>query len=481
LWQDNSTNSTFNVSSAGTYTVDVTNYCGTVSDAINITYGTIPTINLGNDTTLCPGATLLLDATYAGATYIWQDASTNATFTVSSDGQYYVDVSTQCGMSTDTINVTYDVLPVVELGNDTTLCAGNNLLLDATFPASTYLWQDNSTNATFNVTSAGTYTVDVTNYCGTVSDAINIAYITAPTVNLGPDTSLCSGADLILDANTAGVTYLWQDNSTNATFSVNQTGLYYVTVTNACGSFTDSINVDFNALFDIDLGNDTILCEGQTMILSTNVPNSATIWQDNSVGANYLVSQSGVYSATVNVGACVAQDTLVVTMVPPPIVDLGNDVMICEDEEIVLSPIDPQPGSYSWNTGSTEPSLLVTEFDTYTLSLTNECGTDIDTIVIGDMGCNCVLYIPNTFTPDGDEFNQQFKAEYDCTFYEYEFHIYNRWGQRIFTSYDPDGIWDGTYKGRMVQSGTYTYTVQYKKDFQAAETTKQTGHINVVY
>jgi gliding motility-associated-like protein len=481
LWQDNSTSQTFTVSAAGTYFVEVSDSCGSVSDTIIVSYGVVPTVNLGNDTTLCPGATLLLDATYAGATYLWQDNTTNPTYTVSSAGLYSVDVTNACGTVSDAINVTYDVLPTVNLGNDTTLCQGDNLLLDATFPASTYLWQDNSTNATLNVSAAGTYSVDVTNYCGTVSDAINITYITSPTVNLGPDTSLCTGSSYLIDATTPGVTYLWQDNSTNATYNASQTGTYFVTVTNQCGSFTDSINIDFNALFDIDLGNDTLLCEGQSMILTANIPNATTTWQDNTVGANYLVTDPGTYSATVNLGACIAQDTIVVSMVPPPIVDLGNDIMICEGDQIVLTPLDIQPGSYMWNTGSSEPMLAVTEFDTYTLSLTNSCGTDMDTIVVGDMGCNCVFYIPNTFTPDGDEFNQQFKVEYECTFYEYEFYVFNRWGERIFQSYDPDGIWDGTYNGKMVQSGTYTYVLRYKKDYQAAETTEQTGHITVIY
>jgi len=480
IWQDNSINATFNVTTAGTYSVDVTNMCGTVSDDIIVTYGTAPIIDLGNDTTLCPGATLLLDATNPSSSYLWQDNSTNATFNVTTAGTYMVGAMNNCGTDADTIIIAYDVPPTVDLGNDTSLCVGGSLLLDVTFPASTYLWQDNSTNATFNVTTAGTYTVDVTNFCGTSSDDITVDYISSPTVNIGNDTSLCTGSVLTLDATTPNTTYLWQDNSTNATFDVVQTGLYYVTVSNSCGSFTDSIDVQYNALFDIDLGNDTTICDGSTLLLSINEPNTTTVWQDLSVGPSYNVVQGGTYYATTSIGACIAQDTIQVLMVDAPYVDLGNDIMICEDEEIVLSPINPQPGSYVWNTGSTEQQILVTEFDTYILSVSNSCGTVVDSIVVGDMGCNCTFYLPNTFTPDGDEFNQGLRFVYDCVFYEFEFRIYNRWGETIFLSYDPDMAWDATYNGKLVKSDTYTWVLRYKKDFNAAEATEVLGHINVL-
>ncbi|MCW8898750.1 MAG: hypothetical protein OQJ96_13190, partial [Flavobacteriales bacterium] len=123
-------------------------------------------LNLGNDTTLCQGDTLILDATTPNATYLWQDNTTNPTFSVTQQGSYWVQVTVNNCTTTDVINITYNPSPSINLGNDTTLCQGEILLLDATLPNATYLWQDNTTNPTFNVTQQGVYWVQVTNSCG---------------------------------------------------------------------------------------------------------------------------------------------------------------------------------------------------------------------------------------------------------------------------------------------------------------------------
>ena len=95
------------------------------------------TFNLVNDTTLCQGETLTLDATSSNAAYLWQDNSTNPSFTVTQQGTYWVEVTNNCGTTTDTINVSYNALPTVNLSNDT-LCQGETLTLDATSSNATY-------------------------------------------------------------------------------------------------------------------------------------------------------------------------------------------------------------------------------------------------------------------------------------------------------------------------------------------------------
>ncbi|MCB0795867.1 MAG: hypothetical protein KDB88_14125, partial [Flavobacteriales bacterium] len=120
----------------------------------------------------------------------------------------------------DTIEVFVTPLPVVDLGPDVTLCAGDPLVLDATVPGGSYLWQDGSTNATFNVSTAGIYDVTVTANGCSASDAIQVNYNPLPLVDLGPDQTVCAGDVVTLDVTTPGATYLWQDGSTNPTFNV---------------------------------------------------------------------------------------------------------------------------------------------------------------------------------------------------------------------------------------------------------------------
>jgi gliding motility-associated-like protein len=212
-------------------------------DCSSVSFSNIPVcdIQLGNDTTLCLGDALTLNATANNATYLWQDNSTNPTFNVSQQGTYWVQVTQDNCITSDTINVNFNPLPTVNVGNDTTLCQGDALTLNATTNNATYLWQNNTTSPTFNVSQQGTYWVQVTQNNCTSSDTINVNFNPLPTVNVGIDTTLCLRDTITLDAATNNATYLWQDNSTSSTFNVSQQGTYWVQATQNNCSLTDTI------------------------------------------------------------------------------------------------------------------------------------------------------------------------------------------------------------------------------------------------
>ena len=129
---------------------------------------------LGMDTALCEGEMLILDATTSNATYQWHDNSTNPTFTVAQQGTYWVDVSADCRIDRDSITVNYIAFPEMILDTNSTLCVGEELILDAAFPNASYLWQDSSASSTFTVEEEGIYSVQVTvNNCSK-SDTVEI-------------------------------------------------------------------------------------------------------------------------------------------------------------------------------------------------------------------------------------------------------------------------------------------------------------------
>lgn len=128
--------------------------------------------SLGNDTTLCENEVLILDASTFNASYKWQDNSTNSTLNVTQEGTYWVEVTNGCGTETDSITVSFNPLPTVNLDNYKLICDGETITLDAKFPNATYLWQDNSSDPTFYVTEPGNYWVEVSNSCGVISDTI---------------------------------------------------------------------------------------------------------------------------------------------------------------------------------------------------------------------------------------------------------------------------------------------------------------------
>jgi gliding motility-associated-like protein len=160
----------------------------------------------------------------------WQDGSTNPAYDVTKPGIYWLEVTTaQNCIYRDTIVVKALPIPAVYLGNDTTLCTGKTLLLDAGNEGSTYVWQDGSRQQHFTVAEPGVYHVTVTNPSGCVnSDTIRVYYLTPPAINLGADTTICQGTEILLNATLPGVTYVWQDGSTGPTFKVTKPGTYWV-------------------------------------------------------------------------------------------------------------------------------------------------------------------------------------------------------------------------------------------------------------
>jgi gliding motility-associated-like protein len=214
----------------------------------------LPTIALGNDTTLCQGETVTLYAKTPKATYMWQDNSTKASFKVTQQGTYWTEVRVNNCSTADTILVNYNPFPTIALGKDTILCQGETLTLDATTSNATYLWQDNSTNSNLKVTQQGIYWVKITDGCGSASDTMNIHYSLLPTIALGNDTTLCQGETVTLDAITPNATYLWQDNSTNPTFKVTHQGAYWVEVTvNNCSALSTVLIVEEDCKITLEI------------------------------------------------------------------------------------------------------------------------------------------------------------------------------------------------------------------------------------
>lgn len=132
-------------------------------------------VELGNDTTLCAGESLILDITSPGAEYIWQDSSRNPVYEVSRSGEYRVTKSNGCFTDSDSITV-YKSESQAGSNRDTTLCTGDEMLLDVSRPSGIYQWQDNSMEPIYLVTEPGDYHVTITDRCGTLTENLRVDY-----------------------------------------------------------------------------------------------------------------------------------------------------------------------------------------------------------------------------------------------------------------------------------------------------------------
>jgi gliding motility-associated-like protein len=353
-----------------------------LTDQVNVNVTPLPVVDLGPNTSLCEGTTLTLDAAVPGGTYAWQDGSTSPTFTVTGPGTYSVAVTANGCTNGDAITVAYLPLPVVDLGPDQTLCAGSTVMLNATIPGATYLWQNGSTAPTQSVSGPGTYSVTVTlNGCST-SDAVNIAYEPLPVVDLGDDQSICPGGTAVFNAATAGASYLWHDGSTGPSLSTNSAGPVSVTVTvNGCSS-SDAATVTVLTAPVVNLGNDTTLCPGEQLLLTAAVPGASYLWNDGSTAPDRLVVAAGTYAVTVTDGnGCSSSDDIMVFYADPANLDLGPDTTICAGSQLLLNAT--QPGAtYAWSTGATTATLPVTSAGTYSVVVSQAGCTSSDAITV---------------------------------------------------------------------------------------------------
>lgn len=464
LWQDNSTGSFFNVDTTGMYYVLLTlNGCNG-GDTINVTQQALPVINLGPDITTCDDQIpILLNAFNAGATYQWQDGTTLSTYSVIQSGIYTVTVTQNNCINIDTVIININISPFINFGPDTSICEGQTLFLDASASgAASYSWQDNSTANSFSVDTTGTYFVELTLNGCTGGDTINVVDNPVPTVNLGRDTTLCGGSSPFqLNAQNAGASFMWQDGSTAQTFNVLISGTYTVTVTiNHCSN-SDEANINISETPVVFLGNDTTICEGFQLFFNVTNDSSTYQWNDGYIDPTRFIDTLGTYAVTViNNHGCSAFDMITIDLQFEPMINLGEDTSLCSGQPIKLDATN-YGATYQWQDNSTSATFTPASSGIYGVSATNQCGIASDSISIEFRECNCLVYVPKSFTPNSDYKNDLFNFKYNCSQFEVYIRIFNRIGQLMFQSNNPEMGWDGTYNGKPAEEGIYVYQLRY--------------------
>ena len=334
-------------------------------------------VALGNDTTLC--GTLTLDAGNPNATYEWQDGSTGQTFDVDASGTYWVQVSVGCCVGSDTIVVATGELAGSDLGADTLLCEGGEVILQASTGTWTFLWSDGSTDPTLIVTTEGTYWVEATDGPCSARDSIDVTVASTPTVDLGPDIVSCTGDGILLEpAVTDAEEYLWSDASTATTLQVDATGTITLEVTNTCGMASDDVEVNIVAPIVLDLGADTTICDGTTLPLEVDLPDWTLTWSDGTVGNTFGIGAEGTYGLEATNATCTLTDSIVVEVITIPDPYLGTDTVLCNGGPLLLAPLLVDVNDVLWSDGSTDQQLLVTNSGTWSITATNVCGSGTD-------------------------------------------------------------------------------------------------------
>lgn len=432
----------------------------------------------------CVPFTVNFANTSNGVSYIWDfgDGTPQSTVVAPShtyntagtfDTKLIAIDSSKCNIA-DTLILRIYVTPgpEVDLGDDTTICPGDNLILDVGTPGLIYLWSTGETTQTITVADSGYYWVQVQSYDCYSWDTIHVFI---PSANpLTTDTSLCSTTPLVLDAQNPGSTYVWSTGETTQTINVDSSGIYWVNILIENCPVRDSIDVTFYSQPVPDLGNDTTFCQYVDITLNAGNPGCNYFWSTGATTQTIHVDTIGTYWVDVSNSYCSASDSIVINAVYPP--ELGVDTTLC-DEGLYTLNAGSNGATYLWSTGENTQSIVVNQPGTYWVQVFNAYCSTSDTIVI-KQGGSFSVYFPNTFTPDNDGLNDVFSGMgEDIKFYELR--IFTRWGQMIFETTDPTMGWNGKFEGELVPQDVYVWIADYKTSCTGHDIQHKMSHVFV--
>lgn len=289
-------------------------------------------------------------------------------------------------------------------------------------------------------------------------------------------------------------------NDQNPTHTYTTAGTFNITliIKDVVGCYDtaySTIFVEASPSIDVEINKEEI-CNGEqvrvdieTVGIITNVNwdfGDGVVINNNASYMNHSYDHPGTYIVTVSTTHIVcpneeAADTILVK--PMPMINLGPDTNIClNGEPILLDPTalasNPLGTIYYWSTGDTSHVYTVTEPGIYRIYASAQGCVTSDEIVVGK---DCYTDIPNAFTPNGDGDNDYFYPRQLLSkgVVDFKMEIYNRWGEKVFETNNPDGRgWDGKYGGKEQPQGVYVYQISVRYKNQASE--KYTGNVTLV-
>ncbi|MNJ85821.1 hypothetical protein D3C87_33010 [compost metagenome] len=258
LWSNNSTGSSLAITSSGTYWVDVTDSCSTKRDSISVLVNSLPVIGNTGNITVCEDdfPATLNPVVSGGGSVLWDDGTTLPNRIVNGPGTYTISATNSCGTVSAVISVSQSSLPDVQIvsGIDSCIQTGTSIVLIPTFSNATDItWSDGSTGTQLSVSSSGSYTVYASSLCGVDSATYSVTINYFPQLDLPAmlDTCFEIGVGFAYTAQGSVGSYQWSSGSQSATEWISQEETYSCTLTNVCGSITDSMQV--RRVPDVDL------------------------------------------------------------------------------------------------------------------------------------------------------------------------------------------------------------------------------------
>jgi len=346
---------------------------------------------LGPDTTLCDGTSYTLDAGMPGAAgWKWNTGATTSAITVTQPGTYAVACNVRICPAADTVTIAFKQSPSVDLGPDVEICTYSPVTLGpagGSYISPSYLWSTGDVTREIQVTQSGVYTLTVKDQGCEGSDTVNAIIYHSLQLFLGNDTSVCmSSLPITLapyDLPPAGTRYKWSNGLADTQMQVAGSGVYWLEISLDECKASDTITVKGVVEPDIDIGPDSTICAQSPLTIGTELYGAGYAWNTGAATPYIDVSATGSYVLALTLDGCTVTDTVQITAIPDPEIDLGADRDICPEQTIVLDAAYESGSSYHWSTGAETPDISATSPGTYWVQVTSvyKC-TGTDTILL---------------------------------------------------------------------------------------------------
>jgi len=506
---------------SGTYTVLVNNgICTNESLPIIVTVNPVPTAAvLNTDTEVCENDGLMLEAAPAYDAYSWAEngvpfASTvNYNMITSNAGTFNYELTvTENGCESEPYPVTvivhaYPVVAIAPAG-PLDLCPGDEIVLNSVNTHASYQWFENGaatgTGATLNVAydQANNVTLEATDN-GCTSTSASVALTSHPVATVAtwspPNyaenniVATCLTEHPILGISDGPVIQWYHDGiavsgATGLIFNTTADGQYYFTasLTGECPIYSDTITVDLAIDMSIETtaSKDTA-CEGEIVEIIPTGNFVSYSWPGGIIADTLFATNSGVYVVTAHLVSCDTTDTVAVFFSPYPEIFAGEDFYSdCEENTLLYGESTGDETYWEVNgvfAGEGDTLAIATPNQTSNLVMISELNTcEVRDTVVIEVDC-VYIYAPSAITPDGDGLNDVFRV-YANGLSAYKLRIFNRYGQLVWETTDPEDVWTGGSPDYYLPNGVYTWQVE-ALDFnqkEAISKSRSRGSILVV-
>lgn len=531
---------TADVDQAGDYTLTVTDPNSGCSDDTTVTVVQKTALDIVVDSVLdatckgqCDGAAYIsVNTGTPPFDYQWDDANNQTTQDATGlcAGVHQVVVTDSNGCS-DSVQVLIDEPPALQISTlpDTMICIGGTATLSASAsggtPSYTYHWDNGLGTGQTQTVSPGSdtvYSVYATdaNACTSVTQTMRVDYHPPLQVSTSPDDSICPGATTTLSASAnggigSGYTYDWSNGMSGSSITVATASEqdYVVTLEDACETpaAKDTVTVSMNPLPDVQISGQNL--EGCSPLQATLVnatPDSLVgtdcVWDlgdgEEAISCDsvtHTYDEPGCYDVGLTVTSpegCVDSSsyTNFVCVHPLPTASFTYEPKqtTVQDPGIEFTNQSTGASSYWWNIGGLDTSTE--EHPSYEFPGDGPGTYDVCLKAESSQGCRdsiCkevtidgefILYVPNAFSPDGDGVNDEFyPVVQGADPQDYHFYVYDRWGEVVFETHNPEARWDGSIKGsqKAQKTDVYVWRLETRNKYNG-ETIIRKGHVTLI-